>query len=110
MPRLIDSFALTVLCISFHVTDIRAQYAIGTSLYNETLAKGTKQLIEELTLHPDITVPSQQLIFNSKFSFQEPDPEDYTIGMIIDPVCIPYYMFIFLQVCLFYDNIFNIRL
>ena len=86
MSRFINQFALTAIWASFHVLDINAQFSIGTSLYNETLASGTEQLIEELTMHPDITVPSQQLIFNNRFSFQEPDAEDYTIGMIIDPV------------------------
>ncbi len=82
----ISLFLSFVVIFSSFVT---CQYPEGSGLYNQSLVAGKKTLGDQIEKHPDIEYvihPDRAMIYTSDYYFIEPEYEDYTIGIIVDPV------------------------
>jgi hypothetical protein len=85
VPLRMERFIFFFLWLSAVLT----QYPEDSGLFNETYIKGEKVLRESIEADPDveyIIYPEREMIDISQYHFIEPQAEDYTIGLLIDPV------------------------
>lgn len=77
------------ILLTYLSSNIYSQYPENSGLYNETIDKGEKVLRDFIESDPDveyILYPERRMIDTDQYHFIEPQNEDYTIGIIIDPV------------------------
>jgi hypothetical protein len=71
------------------LSSVLTQYPEDSALFNETYVTGEKVLRAEIEADPDvefIIYPAREMIDTNQYYFIEPQTEDYTIGILIDPV------------------------
>jgi hypothetical protein len=88
------STGVTFFIFLFTSYFVTAQYPEGSGKYNEAIIEGRDNLEELISEHPDVEFiihPDRKLIDSKIYTFEEPENEDYTIGIIMDPVgCFEY--------------------
>lgn len=81
------SLKILIFFLSFFF--ISSQYPEDSKLYNETIEAGEVILRESIESHPDVEYiihPDRRMIDTNNYYFIEPEAEDYTIGILVDPV------------------------
>ena len=66
-----------------------AQYPVDDPKYGEVLAQSTEDLNAFIETHEDVELvihPDRAMIYTDEYVFNEPETEDYRIGIIMDPV------------------------
>lgn len=73
-----------------------AQYRRYSPKYNETMDAATLELQAQIETDPDVELiihPDRALLYTGNYVFQNPDTEDYRIGILMDPVGLFSYQF-----------------
>ena len=85
----IEKISIKLFVLALALQTAFAQYTRHSPKYNETMDAATLELQAQIETDPDVELiihPDRALLYTGNYVFQNPDTEDYRIGILMDPV------------------------